>query len=151
MLLGPDPVELELPMTANSVSVGILGATGYTGIELLRLLHGHPFARVDCMTSDRFAGQPIEAVFPHLRGRDLPTLSKIGDVLDELAAIDPELAEIVELKFFCGLSFAEIAAMRGVSERTIQRCSKRSFDKPPCSARVSRSLCRRRGERPRDN
>jgi RNA polymerase sigma factor (TIGR02999 family) len=52
---------------------------------------------------------------------DSRTLSKIGDVLDELARIEPELAEIIELKFFCGLSFAEIAAMRGVSERTIQR------------------------------
>ncbi len=53
-------------MTANSVSIGILGATGYTGAELLRLLHDHPSARVDCMTAERYAGQPIEAVFPHL-------------------------------------------------------------------------------------
>jgi RNA polymerase sigma factor (TIGR02999 family) len=52
---------------------------------------------------------------------DPRTLLKIGDVLDELAEVEPELAEIVELKFFCGFSFAEIAAMRGVSERTIQR------------------------------
>ena len=35
--------------------------------------------------------------------------------------VEPDLAEIIELKFFCGFSFAEIAAMRGVSERTIQR------------------------------
>jgi RNA polymerase sigma factor (TIGR02999 family) len=52
---------------------------------------------------------------------DPRTLLKIGDVLDELANVEPELAEIIELKFFCGFSFAEIAAMRGVSERTIQR------------------------------
>ena len=52
---------------------------------------------------------------------DPGTLLKLGDVLDELANVEPDLAEIVELKFFCGLSFAEIAAMRGVSERTIQR------------------------------
>jgi RNA polymerase sigma factor (TIGR02999 family) len=45
----------------------------------------------------------------------------IGDALDTLAEIDPGVAEIVELKFFCGFSFVEIAAMRGVSERTIQR------------------------------
>ncbi len=45
----------------------------------------------------------------------------IADALDELADVEPLLAEIVELKFFCGFSFAEIAAMRGVSERTIQR------------------------------
>lgn len=45
----------------------------------------------------------------------------IGDALEELAEVEPDLAEIVDLKFFCGFSFAEIAAMRGVSERTIQR------------------------------
>jgi DNA-directed RNA polymerase specialized sigma24 family protein len=41
--------------------------------------------------------------------------------LDELAKVDRSLAEVVDLKFFCGFSFAEIAAMRGVSERTVQR------------------------------
>jgi RNA polymerase sigma factor (TIGR02999 family) len=54
-------------------------------------------------------------------GMDPQALVVIGDALDELAKIEPELAEIVDLKFFCGFSFAEIAAMRGVSERTIQR------------------------------
>lgn len=48
-------------------------------------------------------------------------LSAISDALDELATIDQPLAEIVDLKFFCGFSFAEIAAMRGLSERTVQR------------------------------
>ena len=48
-------------------------------------------------------------------------LIRIGDALDELAEVEPALAEIIDLKFFCGFSFAEIAAMRGVSERTIQR------------------------------
>jgi RNA polymerase sigma factor (TIGR02999 family) len=45
----------------------------------------------------------------------------ISDALDELATLDSALAEIVDLKFFCGFSFAEIGAMRDVSERTIQR------------------------------
>ena len=49
------------------------------------------------------------------------SLIRISDALDELAEVEPELAEIVDLKFFCGFSFAEIAAMRRVSERTIQR------------------------------
>jgi RNA polymerase sigma factor (TIGR02999 family) len=52
---------------------------------------------------------------------DSQALVRIGDALDELADIEPELAEIIDLKFFCGFSFAEIAAMRGVSERTVQR------------------------------
>jgi DNA-directed RNA polymerase specialized sigma24 family protein len=41
--------------------------------------------------------------------------------LHRLAKTDPGLAELVDLKFFCGFSFSEIAAMRGVSERTVQR------------------------------
>jgi RNA polymerase sigma factor (TIGR02999 family) len=48
-------------------------------------------------------------------------LARISDALDELAAVDPILAQVVDLKFFCGFSFAEIAAMRGLSERTVQR------------------------------
>jgi RNA polymerase sigma factor (TIGR02999 family) len=52
---------------------------------------------------------------------DSRELEKIGEALDELAAVDADLAQIVDLKFFCGFSFVEIAAMRGVSERTVQR------------------------------
>jgi len=48
-------------------------------------------------------------------------LSSISDALDELEKVDPELAEIVDLKFFCGLSFVEIAALHKISERTVQR------------------------------
>ena len=48
-------------------------------------------------------------------------LSDIGAALDELAEIDADLANIVDLKFFCGFGVAEIAAMHGVSERTVQR------------------------------
>ena len=46
---------------------------------------------------------------------------RLGDALDQLLGTDAALAELVELKFFCGFSFTEIAAMRGVSERTVQR------------------------------
>jgi len=48
-------------------------------------------------------------------------LARISEVLDELAQLEPALAQIVDLKFFCGFTFVEIAAMRGTSERTIQR------------------------------
>lgn len=48
-------------------------------------------------------------------------LSPLGDALLELAEVEPELAELVDLKFFCGFSFDEIAAMRGVSRRTLHR------------------------------
>lgn len=52
---------------------------------------------------------------------DVVELSRISDALEELAAIEPELATIVDLRFFCGFSFSEIAAMRTISERTVQR------------------------------
>jgi len=48
-------------------------------------------------------------------------LSSISDALDELAKVEPELAELVDMKFFCGFSFAEIAALENSSERTVQR------------------------------
>lgn len=48
-------------------------------------------------------------------------LLHIGDALDALAQTEPGLAEVVDLKFFCGLSIVEIAALRGVSARTIER------------------------------
>jgi RNA polymerase sigma factor (TIGR02999 family) len=48
-------------------------------------------------------------------------LTRISDALDELAEVEPPLAQIVDLKFFCGFTFAEIAAMKGISERTAQR------------------------------
>lgn len=48
-------------------------------------------------------------------------LVRLSDGLDELAKSAPELAEVVDLKFFCGFNFAEIAGMRGLSERTVQR------------------------------
>ena len=46
---------------------------------------------------------------------------QISEALDELSHAEPALAQIVDLKFFCGFSFAEIAAMQGVCERTVQR------------------------------
>lgn len=48
-------------------------------------------------------------------------LEELGEALETLAALDGRLAQTVDLKFFCGFSFAEIAAMQGVCERTVQR------------------------------
>ena len=48
-------------------------------------------------------------------------LERLGAAIDALAQLDPPLAQLVDLKFFCGYSLIEIASMRGVSERTAQR------------------------------
>lgn len=51
------------------LKVAIVGASGYTGIELLRILYGHPEIAVTCVTSERSAGKPIAGIFPTVRGR----------------------------------------------------------------------------------
>ncbi|NHR03952.1 N-acetyl-gamma-glutamyl-phosphate reductase [Chromobacterium haemolyticum] len=51
------------------IKVGIVGGTGYTGVELLRLLAGHPSARVTAVTSRKEAGMKVADLFPSLRGR----------------------------------------------------------------------------------
>ena len=48
-------------------------------------------------------------------------LTRISEALDELATVDERLVRVVDLKFFCGFSFAEIGEMMNVTERTIQR------------------------------
>lgn len=48
-------------------------------------------------------------------------MEKLGDAIDQLALIEPRLAECVDLKFFCGFSFLDIADMRSVTERTVRR------------------------------
>jgi RNA polymerase sigma factor (TIGR02999 family) len=55
------------------------------------------------------------------RARAEGDLEGIGEALDSLGAVEPRLAQIVDLKFFCGFSFAEIAELLGISERTAQR------------------------------
>jgi RNA polymerase sigma factor (TIGR02999 family) len=52
---------------------------------------------------------------------DAAELEQLGAALEELSAVEPPLAELVDLKFFGGFSLAEIGEMRGVSERTVQR------------------------------
>ena len=48
-------------------------------------------------------------------------LEQMGAAIDSLASLDPGLAQLIDLKFFCGYSLIEIASMRSVSERTVQR------------------------------
>jgi N-acetyl-gamma-glutamyl-phosphate reductase len=76
----------------DKVRIGILGASGYTGAELLRLLAHHPAAEIRALTADRQAGKPLGAVFPHLAGEGLPDLVTIAEV--DWAGLDV---------VFCGL------------------------------------------------
>ncbi len=64
-------------MTHN---VAILGASGYTGAELVRLITTHPDLRIVALSADRKAGQQMADVFPHLRHLDLPGLQTIEEI-----------------------------------------------------------------------
>lgn len=64
-------------MTQN---IAILGASGYTGAELVRLIATHPSMRIVALSGDRKAGMSMGEVFPHLRHLDLPDLVKIDEI-----------------------------------------------------------------------
>lgn len=75
------------------IRIGIVGATGYTGSELVRLLSKHPHGQITALVSRSEVGKPIASVLAHLRGLELPTLS----------AYDPDaLAKQCEVVFLAG-------------------------------------------------
>ena len=65
---------------SRDTNIAILGASGYTGAELLRLLAHHPRFRIAALTADRNAGEEMVSVYPHTLPQQLPTLTKIDDV-----------------------------------------------------------------------
>jgi N-acetyl-gamma-glutamyl-phosphate reductase len=81
-----------MAQASNRIKIAILGASGYTGAELIRLLSRHPAAELSLLTADRHAGKALGEVFPHLAGLELPPLIKIADA-------DWDKADVV----FCGL------------------------------------------------
>jgi N-acetyl-gamma-glutamyl-phosphate reductase len=66
--------------------IAILGASGYTGAELVRLIATHPGMEIAAMTANAKAGQAMAGVFPHLRHLSLPVLTRIEDV--DYGAVD---------------------------------------------------------------
>jgi N-acetyl-gamma-glutamyl-phosphate reductase len=79
-------------MSKQDIRVAILGASGYTGAELVRLLALHPRMAITVMTADRKAGQALGTVFPHLGGLALPDMVSVDQV--DWAGVDA---------VFCGL------------------------------------------------
>jgi N-acetyl-gamma-glutamyl-phosphate reductase len=66
--------------------IAILGASGYTGAELARIIATHPGMEIVALSGDRKAGQAMGDVFPHLRHLGLPDLQKIEEI--DFAAVD---------------------------------------------------------------
>jgi N-acetyl-gamma-glutamyl-phosphate reductase len=76
------------------LEIGIIGGSGYTGGELLRLLSVHPEAKAVCVTSRKLAGKPVEDIHPHLRGLcslkfEAPKASEVADRCDAVFTAVP--------------------------------------------------------------
>lgn len=67
------------PKSGDSIRIAVLGASGYTGAEIVRILANHPQFHIKVMTADRKAGEQFGSVFPHLITQDLPRLVAIKD------------------------------------------------------------------------
>jgi N-acetyl-gamma-glutamyl-phosphate reductase len=76
----------------NKIKVGILGASGYTGADLVRLGAAHPFMELSVLTANSHAGKRYADVYPHLGGMNLPNLITIEEA--DWAQLDV---------IFCGL------------------------------------------------
>ena len=70
-------------MQEKNIKAGIVGGTGYTGVELLRLLSRHPNVKVCAITSRKDAGTKVTTMYPSLRG-----------FMDDLVFTTPEEAEL---------------------------------------------------------
>lgn len=88
----------------TTTRVAILGASGYTGAELVRLLARHPNMQIAALTADRKAGQSMAEVFPHLAILDLPALTSIDEVdWDGVDAVFCALPHATTQKVIAGL------------------------------------------------
>lgn len=74
------------------IRIGVLGASGYTGADLIRLASGHEHMEIRLLTASSHAGKPMSEVFPHLSFSDVPDLVTIDDA--DWSAVDA---------VFCGL------------------------------------------------
>ncbi|XP_020273193.1 probable N-acetyl-gamma-glutamyl-phosphate reductase, chloroplastic isoform X2 [Asparagus officinalis] len=71
--------NVKVHNSKETVRIGLLGASGYTGAEIVRLLANHPHFSITVLTADRKAGKSMGSVFPHLITQDLPNLVAVKD------------------------------------------------------------------------
>lgn len=89
-----------------------------------RMMRGLAIDRLRARQAQRRGGDCIVVPLDTLAAGEIaavPDWQALREALAELEGIEPALAEVVDLKFFCGFTLAEIATMRGASERTVQR------------------------------
>lgn len=78
-----------LSMSSSKKTAAILGASGYTGAELMRLLTNHPYIDVKVLTADRSAGSEFKSIYPQFAYRkDIPKLTRWEDSQGEIEKCD---------------------------------------------------------------
>jgi RNA polymerase sigma factor (TIGR02999 family) len=86
------------------------------------LIIDHLRSRQAQKRGSKFEITSLPAELPYAQqDAEVGNVERLGDALESLAKIDARLAECVDLRFFCGFSFSEIAELREVSVRTVQR------------------------------
>ena len=99
-------------MTQRTIKIGIVGGTGYTGVELLRLLAQHPAAELKVITSRKEAGMPVAEMFPNLRG-------KVGLRFTEPSASALTACDVVFFATPNGVAMGEARALYDAGVRLI--------------------------------
>jgi len=94
---------------------------GYASRAMRGLIIDYARRRKATKRGGEFQLLPLEEERAQERVPEGTDLDQLSDALDQLSTVDPRLAELVDLHFFCGLSFTEIAALRTVSLRTVLR------------------------------
>ena len=93
-------------MMADKIRIGVLGASGYTGADLVRLAVRHPNMEIVALTANSHAGKPMRAVFKHFAHVPLPDLIKVDDA--DWGSVDA---------VFCGLPHGTTQAItKGIFE-----------------------------------
>ncbi|KFI34464.1 N-acetyl-gamma-glutamyl-phosphate reductase, partial [Peptococcaceae bacterium SCADC1_2_3] len=91
------------------IKVGIIGATGYTGAELVRLLRQHPQVELVALTTQQYVGLPFTEVYPHLSGK----VNLVGEELNIPALVAKCEAVFVSLPHGHALPVAQEVIRQG--------------------------------------
>lgn len=94
------------------IKVGIVGGTGYTGVELLRLLAQHPHVELSAITSRSEAGAPVATMFPSLRGR-------VGLKFDDPREVELRTCDIVFFATPNGIAMEQAGTLLDAGVRVI--------------------------------
>ena len=75
-------------VTHDKVKVAVVGASGYSGIEAVRILASHPFVELSVLTSEHYAGREVADVYRHMAGVDLPPFEELRpDLVQDRAEV----------------------------------------------------------------